>query len=75
MTLSPHITHEMMMKDDASRTAKDVGIICRTLEAIDDRAICADGPVTPTLREATHEELRRIYSAAKRIQKRYRGRR
>lgn len=54
-----------------SLTAADAGLIARTLEKIDDRAICADGPVTPTLREATPEELRRIYRAAKRIQKRY----
>lgn len=58
---------------EESRTARDAGVICRTLEDIDDRAIFADGPVTPTLREATPEELRRIYRAAKRIQKRYRG--
>ena len=56
---------------DLTRTLRDAGIISRTLEKIDDRAICADGPVTPTLREATPEELRRIYAAAKRIQKRY----
>lgn len=55
----------------ATRTARDAAIIARTLEAIDDRAICADGPVTPTLREATYPELRRIYAAAKRIQKRH----
>lgn len=51
------------------KIVKDAGVIARTLEAIDDRAICADGPVTPTLREATYPELRRIYRAAKRIQK------
>ena len=51
--------------------AADAGIIARTLERIDNRAICADGPVTPTLREATPAELRRIYRAAKRIQKRH----
>ena len=53
--------------------SKDAGIIARTIEAIDDRAMSADGPVTPTLREATYPELRRIYKAAKRIQKRYIG--
>ena len=57
---------------DEARTLRDIDLICRTLEKIDDRAISADGPVTPTLREATNEELRRIYQAAKRIQKRHR---
>ena len=52
-------------------TAKDAGIIARTIETIDNRAICADGPVTPTLREATVPEMRRIYQAAKRIQRRH----
>ncbi len=57
---------------ELSRTLRDVDLICRTIEKIDDRCIVADGPVTPTLQEATDEELRRIYQAAKRIQKRYR---
>ena len=55
-----------------SRDYRDVDLVCRTLERIDDRAIAADGPVTPTLREATAQELRRIYVALKRIQKRHR---
>jgi len=46
----------------------DAGIIAQTLEDIDNRAICADGSVTPTLQLATYQELRRIYLAAKRIQ-------
>lgn len=50
--------------------SKDAKIIAETLEAIDGRAIAADGPVTPTLREATNSELRSIYRAAKRIQAR-----
>lgn len=55
---------------DEPADVKDAAIIARTIEAIDDRAISADGPVTPTLREATVPELRRIYQAAKRIAKR-----
>lgn len=54
-----------------TRCLRDIGIVCRTLEKIDDRAISADGPVTPTLREATNDELRKVYAALKRIQKRY----
>lgn len=55
-----------------SRTARDAGIIQRTLERIDDRCLAVDGPVTPTLQEARPEELRRIYLAALRISKRWR---
>jgi hypothetical protein len=50
---------------------RDAGIIARTIETIDNRAMSADGPVTPTLQEATVPELRRIYQAAKRIQRRH----
>lgn len=57
-----------------ARNARDADIIARTIERIDDRAICADGPVTPTLREGAPAELRRIYAAAKRIQRRHRRR-
>jgi hypothetical protein len=56
---------------EATRTARDAAIIARTIESIDRRCLAADGPVTPTLEEATYPELRRIYQAAKRIQKRH----
>lgn len=39
------------------------------LEAIDQRCAAADGPVTPTLQEATADELRRLYVFADRIRK------
>jgi len=39
------------------------------LEAIDQRCTAADGPVTPTLSEATPDELRRLYLFADRIRK------
>jgi hypothetical protein len=39
------------------------------LEAIDQRCAAADGPVTPTLQEATPDELRRLYLFADRIRK------
>ena len=42
------------------------------LEAIDQRCAAADGPVTPTLSEATADELRRLYVFADRIRKRMR---
>ncbi len=46
---------------------EDARVIADTLEAIDNRCMAADGPVTPTLQEATASELRKIYTAAKRI--------
>lgn len=42
---------------------------CELLEAIDQRCAAADGPVTPTLTEATAEELRKLYVFADRIRK------
>lgn len=51
--------------------ARDCGIIVRTLEAIDNRCLAADGPVTRTLDEATDKELRCIYLAAKRVVKQW----
>lgn len=57
-----------------SRTIRDADIIARTIEHIDDRCLAADGTVTLTLEEATAAELKRIYQAAKRIQKRWRTR-
>lgn len=53
------------------RTVRDASVIRRTLEAIDNRCMAADGPVGETLEEAHPEELRRIYQAAKRIAKRW----
>ncbi len=51
---------------------QDAGIIAKTLEAIDSRCLAADGPVTPTLSEASVGELRVIYRSAKRIAERVR---
>jgi hypothetical protein len=42
---------------------------CELLEAIDTRCVAADGPVTPTLTEATADELRKLYLFADRIRK------
>jgi hypothetical protein len=42
---------------------------CELLEAIDNRCMAADGPVTPTLTEATPDELRKLYLFADRIRK------
>ena len=36
---------------------------------IDNRCMAADGPVTPTLSEATADELRKLYLFADRIRK------
>ncbi len=64
----------MKRLDDTSliqRTARDARIIAGVIEKIDDRAMAADGPVTPTLQEATQRELRQLYLAALRISKRW----
>lgn len=42
---------------------------CELLESIDQRCAAADGPVTPTLLEATADELRKLYLFADRIRK------
>lgn len=42
---------------------------CELLESIDQRCAAADGPVTPTLQEATSDELRKLYLFADRIRK------
>ena len=47
---------------DAQRLKRIVQIIVD----IDTRCMAADGPVTPTLREMTEDELRRIYALANR---------
>lgn len=45
---------------------------CELLETIDNRCAAADGPVAPTLTEATADELRKLYLFADRIRKEYR---
>lgn len=42
---------------------------CELLEAIDQRCAAADGPVPPTLSEATADELRRLYLFADRMRR------
>lgn len=39
--------------------------IAEIIEAVDVRCMAADGPVTPTPREITQDELSRIYALAK----------
>ena len=46
----------------AARLCKEIVSI---IEAVDQRCMAADGPVTPTLREMTQEEMSRIYRLAK----------
>lgn len=50
-----------------ARMVAAAGRILETVETIEARAMAADGPVTSTLREATEQELRRIWLAAKTI--------
>ena len=45
---------------------------CELLETIDNRCAAADGPVAPTLTEATADELRKLYLFADRIRKEHR---
>jgi hypothetical protein len=52
---------------NAAKTPPD--IFCEILERIDNRCLAADGPVPPTLREATDQELRALYVAADAIRK------
>jgi hypothetical protein len=40
-------------------------LIAELLEAVDDRCMAVDGPVTPTRLEITDKELQRIYVLAK----------
>lgn len=56
-------------KEERSMTDADIiaSTIESTIESIDHRAMAAD-TVTPTLEEATVDELRAIYQACKRIQ-------
>lgn len=39
--------------------------IAEIIESVDNRAMAADGPVTPTLQEMTQDEISRIYYLAK----------
>lgn len=45
--------------------AEQCAAIVAMIEAVEDRCMAVDGPVTPTHQEITDEELRRIYVAAK----------
>ncbi len=38
--------------------------IAQIIEAVDDRCLAADGPVTPTNQEITIDEIRKIYRLA-----------
>jgi hypothetical protein len=38
--------------------------IARIIETVDNRAMAADGPVTPTRHEMTDDEMRQIYALA-----------
>jgi hypothetical protein len=42
---------------------------CELLESIDQRCMAGDGPVTPTMSEATADELRKLYVFADRVRK------
>ena len=51
------------------KSKTDADRFCELLEAIDTRCMAADGPVTPTLSEATADEMRRLYVFADRVRK------
>jgi hypothetical protein len=44
---------------------KRLQLIAEIIEAVDDRCLAVDGPVTPTLDEMTPKEIRKIYRLAK----------
>lgn len=48
--------------NDAERLSR----IAQIIEQCDHRAMCVDGPVTPTLDEMTESEIQEIYALAKR---------
>jgi hypothetical protein len=48
-----------------AKARQRVQIITDVIEMVDNRAMAADGPVTPTREEITDDEMRRIYKAAK----------
>lgn len=53
--------HEELTRKLQNRLDHIVGII----DAVENRCMAADGPVTPTLKEMDEEELRHIYRLAK----------
>jgi len=44
----------------------ECALIVSLIDAVENRCMAVDGPVTPTHQEITDEELRKIYRAAKR---------
>ena len=58
-----------MIDEDGINPKTPADRFCELLEAIDTRCMAADGPVTPTLKEATPDELRKLYLFADRIRK------
>jgi hypothetical protein len=52
-----------------ARAKTNADRFCELLETIDQRCTSVDGPVTPTLTEATADELRKLYLFADRIRK------
>ncbi len=49
------------MKSDAEKLKR----IAQIIEAVDDRCMACDGPVTPTLKEMRQAEISEIYELAK----------
>lgn len=50
-----------MMPCEWQRRCKEIANI---IEAVDDRAMAGDGPVSPTMQEMTQTEMSRIYALA-----------
>ncbi len=53
-----------MMTNRERKLACSLDSIAAIIEAVDDRAMAADGPVTPTRLEMTDREMREIYRLA-----------
>lgn len=70
--LAPHSLGDLYGRRISVRPAPDVHIAARTalqlyvdtIHSVEQRCMAADGPVTPTCREITDDELRKAYVAA-----------
>jgi len=49
----------------SSEVSKSLERIAEIIEEVDNRAMVADGPVTPTLEEMTQEEISEIWELSK----------
>lgn len=72
--LTPEFDALIVLQEDENNIAevkdgvrKHAQRIADILETVDNRAMAADGPVTPTLQEINQRELKELYKSAKYI--------